>query len=416
MSQERLIVACDFGTTSFRAVICEVDDGGSVTIIGHSEHKCAGFLDGDFIDLKTGSRAIAATVSALEKSTDTFVTGFTYNISGSHLRSVRSMAQVPIGPGPRPIREGDLEEVRQRVRSLAIPFDHKILSVTPVEYVVDRVRGIVDPVGRVGSQLEMHAHLITGSRTVLHNIENAVETSGYQPLGEEVDVLAAAAGLLALPEKEAGVMLIDIGGTATNWVVFAQGTVQANGMVPLGGHHLTQDLAHGLRISCEEAEDAKRERGVVLRSLVDEVPVEVLFEEELPKETPGLLAAILEPRFEEILALVKQDYGDMGQLARLQAGVVLTGGGSRPRGAAQLCEEVFDLPATTRYLPPALAGAESLPQGQWATAIGLSLGAAADAVELDALQAPLGGGGIIHRIRNLFRGGKRNREALSAKA
>ncbi len=407
MSQERFIVACDFGSTEFRGLVSEVNDAGEIFIVAHSSRATQGFQDGDFIDLGTGSRCIAETMNALEASSHTYISGFTYNISGSHLRSLRSTAQVPIGPGPRPIREADMEEARLRVRSLAMPFDQKILAVTPVEYVVDRVRGIVDPLGRVGSQLEMHAHLITGSRSVLQNIENAVELAKYQPLGEEVDVLAAARGVLDTEDKEKGVMLIDIGGLVTNWIVYAGGAILANGSVPFGGTHLTQDLAHGLRVEEEAAEKIKRDCGVVLRSLVDHVPVRILFEENRPEVTPGLVAAIMEPRLEEILTLVKEDFGDLGQLARLQSGVVLTGGGSQCRGTRRLCEEVFDLPAVKRFLPRYLHGSENLPEGQWATVIGLTMWAAADAIAKEDQEAATSGGGVIKRLKGFFRPPKR---------
>ncbi len=403
MSQDRLIVACDFGTTAFRALVAELTPDGRLAVIGSALEPTEGFQDGDFVDLGTGSRCIARTVRALEQDSDIYVSGFTYNISGSHLRSVRSTAQVPIGPGPRPIRASDLDEARTRARSMAIPFDHKILTVAPVEYAVDRVRGVVDPVGRVGSQLEMTAHIITGSRSVLQNIENAIETAKYRPLGEEVDVLAAGAALLTQQEQDDGVMLIDIGGLCTNWAVYRKGAIESNGMVPLGGCHLTGDLAHGLRIEAAEAEEVKRQRGVVLRSLVDQVPLDVLFNEERPAETPGLVAAILEPRLEEILVLVKQDYGDLRGLASLNAGVVVTGGGSRCRGTRRLCEEVLDLPVRRRYLPVGVDGLEDLPEGQWATVLGLAMWAAGDETGDDAENDDRPGGGLLGRIRGMFR-------------
>ncbi|MFN2370489.1 MAG: cell division protein FtsA [Candidatus Krumholzibacteriia bacterium] len=404
MSQGRLLVACDFGTTMFRALATEIGPGGQLEVVGCAQEKAEGFHDGDFVDLATGSRCIARVMRALEADCDIYVTGFTYSISGSHLRSVRATAQVPIGPGPRPIRPADVEEVRGRARTMGIPFDHKILTVTPVEFAVDRVRGVVDPVGRVGSQLEIQAHLITGSRSVLHNIENAVETAKYRPLAEEVDVLAAGEALVTRAEREEGAMLVDVGGHATTWAVYRKGAVVASGSVPLGGHHLSNDLAHGLRVPLEEAEKVKRLRGVVLRSLVDAVPVEVLFEEERPEETPGIVAAILEPRFEEILAHVKKDFGDRRELSRLAAGVILTGGGSRCRGSAQLCEEIFDLPTECRWLPPGLRGADRLPKGQWATVVGLSLCVARDTVEAADAVGPRGTGpGLLGRLRGMLR-------------
>ena len=402
MSQGRLIVACDFGTTTFRALVTETNEHGDLEVVGFAQEKAEGFLDGDFIDLGKGSRCIARTMRQLEAESDIYVTGFTYNISGSHLHSVRATAQVPIGPGPRPIREADLEEARTRARSMSIPFDQKILAVTPVEYAVDRVRGIVDPLGRMGSQLEMQAHLITGSRSVLHNVENAIETAKYKPLGEEVDILATGRALLRPADLEQGVMLIDCGGLATSWAVYRKGAIVAGGMVPLGGEHMTADLAHGLRISGEEAEQVKVTRGVVLRSLVKETSIQALFEEERPEETPGLIAAILEPRVEEIFTYVKSDFGDLRELAGLGAGVVLTGGGSRCRGTRQLCEEVFDLPVQRRHLPRGLIGADKLPEGQWASVLGLSMWAAQDAEGLAENEDRRGKKGFFNWLRGLF--------------
>ena len=404
MSQGRLIVACDLGTTTFRALVTETTETGELEFVGFAQEPAEGFLDGDFVDLGKGSRCIARTMRQLEVDYDIYVTGFTYNISGSHLHSVRATAQVPIGPGPRPIRDADLQEARRRARSMSIPFDHKILTVTPVEYAVDRVRGVVDPLGRMGSQIEMQAHLITGSRSVLHNLENAIETAKYKPLGEEVDILATGRALLRPADLEQGVMLIDVGGLATNWAVYRKGAIVANGMVPLGGEHLTADLAHGLRISPAEAGEAKKNRGVVLRSLVAETSISVLFEEERPEETPGLIAAILEPRVEEIFTYVKNDFGDLRELASLGAGVVLTGGGGRCRGTRQLCEEVFDLPVERRHMPGGLIGADKLPEGQWATVLGLSMWAAHDAEGLAQPEEGHQNGGWLGRLRGFFRG------------
>ncbi len=415
MSQGRLIVACDFGSTGFRALVTETTSNGGLEIVGCAQEKTEGFQDGDFVDLGAGARCIARCIRELESDSDIYVSGFTYNIAGSHLHSVRATAQVSIGPGPRPIRQSDVDEVIKLARSMAIPFDQKILTVTPVEYSVDRVRGVVDPLGRVGSLLEIQAHLVTGSRSVLNNIENAVETAKYKPLGEEVDVMAAGMALLENEEKDQGAMLIDIGGDITNWAVYSKGAILANGSIPWGGNHMTADLAHGLRISREEAESIKLERGVVMRNLVPEVPLSALFEEERPEGTKGLIAAILEPRMEEILTLVKKDFGDTRGLISLGAGIVLTGGGSLCQGTAALCEEIFDLQVQTRYLPGKLAGMEQLPAGQWATVIGLCRWSARDVGQTGAQEEVGQGGGLLGKLRGIFRREDKPKE-LAAKS
>jgi cell division protein FtsA len=234
----------------------------------------------------------------------------------------------------------------------------------------------------------------------VRNVENAIRTAGYAAAGGAIDILSAAMALLEEEEKEEGVLLVDVGGAATGWALFRHGRIVGNGMVPWGGVHMTADLAHGLRISVEAAERIKRERGVALRSLEGDVGTDVLFGIETPEPTPALIAAILEPRLEEIASLVKEDIGDPSLLASLGAGVVLTGGGARCRGSDLLVEEVLDLPVRVRHLPPALAAAERLPAGQWATAAGLSIWAAGGCeTETEEEEETVIARGMLNRLR-----------------
>jgi len=404
MTEGNLIVACDFGTASFRAVVAEVATGRPPRILAGATIAAEGFRDGDFVDLKAGSQAIAQLLREVQDAAGVVVRGFGYNISGSHLRSVMATGQIPLTPGGREITARDIDEVMTMARSLTIPFNHRILAVNPVEFMVDRVGGIHDPVGRAGSRLEVKAHLITGACSVIRNNENAIEKAGFAPAGGAVDVLAAATSLLTAAERERGVLLIDIGGGVTHWAALAGSRLLAIGATPWGGQHLTHDLASGLRIDQETAEAVKCDRGVALRSLVEEVDINVLFEEDNPEETPGLVAAILEPRLEEIVSLVKDALGPDLALNRLQSGIILTGGGSRCRGSRDLVEEVFGLTVKARYLPDDLEGVQQLPPGQWATALGLVLWSGGSE-RAEAVTPPPDGGqvsGWLAWLRRLF--------------
>ncbi len=402
-----VIVACDFGTTVFRAVAVEVLDDGRLAVLGAASERAAGFQDGDFVDLRAGSRAIQRTLRALESAAELEVEAFFHNVAGPHLRSVWARGQVQVGSAPRAIRDRDIEAVIAKARSLAIPFDHQILAVNPVSYTVDRVGNIVDPRGRTGSQLEVQAHLITGSRSVVRNVEQAIDAAGYTAAGHAVDVLAAAACLVSEAEKDAGVLLVDIGGLATHWAMLRAGRLVGVGSVPWGGMHLTRDLSHGLRVELDAAERLKCARGVALRSLVESASLDVLFDDDRPQETPGLVAAILEPRLEEILTLVKSDLGSDRPLTDLAAGLILTGGGSRCDGSVPLCEEVFGMSVQPRFLPDDLPGAEHLGEGQWATALGLALWAGAGAVEPQAPSVPERSTRVVDRLKNWLGGKKR---------
>jgi len=402
MSELPLFVACDLGTTTFRAVVLEVAPGQTPRVVAGASHPAEGFQDGDFVDMKAGSMAVARLLRQLQDAANIDVRGFAFNVSGSHLRSVMATGQIPLGQGGREINDRDVSEVMSMARSLTIPFDQRTLTVNPVEFSVDRVGGVLEPRGRVGSRLEVKAHLITGSSSVINNIENTIVKAGFEPAGHGVDVLSAATCLLTDEERDRGVMIIDVGGSVTHWAALAGGCVLGVGTVPWGGEHLSADLASGLRIDEDEAEVVKCDRGVVLRSLVEDADVNVLFEQEDPVETPGLVAAILEPRLEEIFSLVKDALGPDLPLSRLGAGVVLTGGGSRCRGSRELCEEVFGMAVRARYLPDDLTDSQRLPAGQWASALGLALWGGGAGPAEDTEPEPAARGGWRGWIRRLL--------------
>jgi cell division protein FtsA len=402
MPDAPLIVACDLGTTEFRGVVLELAASGRARIVAGASERAAGFQDGDFVDVKSGSLALGRLMRRLQDEASVDIRGFTFNVSGSHLRSVMATGQIPLGQGGREITDRDVDEVMTMARSLTIPFDHRTLTVNPVEFSVDRIEGVLEPRGRVGSRLEVRAHLITGSSSVIRNIENTIEKAGFEPAGHAVDVLAVSSCLLTDGERGEGVLLVDVGGSVTHWAAMAQGHLLGIGSVPWGGEHLTADLASGLRIETAAAEAVKCDRGVVLRSLVEEADINLLFEEDDPVETPGLVAAILEPRLEEILSLVKEGLGPDLPPARLAAGVVLTGGGSRCRGSRELAEEVFGLPTRSRYLPEGLDDVHRLVPGQWASALGLALwgGGVGPATTTESADEPRRG--FLDRVRDLW--------------
>lgn len=403
MENGHLIVACDLGTTAFRVLVTAVGPEG-LRVLGSGRADTTGFRDGDFVDLARGGRALLAAVEAAETSADVDITGFYYSVSGSHLHAMEARCQFQLGAERRAVTEDDVAEVMGRAHSISIPFDHAILVANPVGFTVDGIGGIVDPVGRLGSHLEVDAHLITGSGTVLQNVEEVFGRIKREPVGWCVDVLAASAVLLSPAEKEMGVVLVDMGGTATQWVVFRHGRIAGFGRLPAGGRLLTDDLAHGLRVSPDQAEEIKRARGVVLRSLVEEVDPEVLFEEEQPVESPGLIATILEPRLEEIFALVKKEIGPDLQSGDLRLGVVLTGGGARCEGTAALAEEVFQRPVDLRLLPADVPGVARLPEDQWATALGLATWAAGDVAGDERGHGNTSRGGVRGLLRRIWPG------------
>lgn len=398
MDHQQLIVTCDLGTTAFRLLVCAPDGQGRLTVLGSSHFEAAGFRDGDFVDIAAGSRALGELIADAEASANVDISGFSYSISGSHLRSLRARSLHQIDPSRRTVSQADVDAVLEKASSIAVPFDHAILANNPVEFTVDGIGGIENPLERQGRTLEVDAYLVTGSGSVQNNLERAIEKAGCKGVAWQIDVLAAAEALLTEEETREGVLFLDIGGAVTQWAVYRFGRIAGSGQVPWGGIHMTQDLSHGLRIGLREAEDIKRKRGIVLRSLTGETDTAVLFEEDNPTESPALVAAILEPRLEEIISLVREDMGDSFRPAEMGAGVVITGGGSRCRGTAALIEEVLDLPVEQRLEPLGLVNAKVLPEGQWATAAGLAF----SLLEDTGAEPAAGGGGVIDWLGGLF--------------
>jgi len=372
METGQLIVACDLGTTIFRAMVVKYLGGGRVEVVGTGEMPCVGFKDGDFTDVGAGVEALKDCLKQAETTANVFVSGFYYNVSGSHLRAFDARSQLRLEPQRRPITQQDVDAVMERAHSISIPFDHSILVANPVAFTVDGIGGISNPVDRQGSHLEVEAHLITGSRSIIGNNENTITKAEYEPVGWCIDILATSAVLLEAEEKERGVLCIDIGGTHSDWILFREGKLAGCGMVPCGGLHLSSDLAQGLRIQLGEAESVKRDRGRVLRHAGDDIDPGVLFAEADPQESPALIAAILEPRMEEILNAVKTVVGERLDPAVLGHGVVLTGGGARCDGTPELAEEIFGLPAEYRDHRHLSGQVKALPDsGNWSTCLGL---------------------------------------------
>jgi cell division protein FtsA len=257
-----------------------------------------------------------------------------------------------------------------------IPSDRQLLHVLPCQYLVDGYDGIIDPTGMAGSRLEVEATLVLAAATSVQNLGKVMDRAGISPAVRELvfSGLASAEAVLLPAEKEVGVLLVDIGGGATEYAVFQRGNLREAGVIPAGGEYITSDLAVGLRIPLGSAEEVKRRHGCVLAGLQpDDEFVEVpdIGGEKLKAVSRRMLAAIIEPRVQEILNFVRQKLGANHPSYLLPGGAVLTGGTAALPGMAQLAAQVLEMPVRIGY-PPALEGVADLVRGpEYATAVGL---------------------------------------------
>jgi cell division protein FtsA len=358
---DNLIVGLDIGTTKICAIVGEVVDG-EVQIIGIGSSPSKGLIKGVVINIESTVDAILKALNEAELMAGCEITRVFTGIAGGHIHSFNSHGIIAIKNGE--VRRSDIARVVDAAGAVAIPPDREVIHILPQEFIVDEQGDIKEPLGMSGVRLEAKVHIVTGAISSAHNIVKCTQRSGI------------TVSELASDEKELGVALIDIGGGTTDLAIFADGSVKHTAVLPLGGNHVTSDIAVGLRTPIAEAERIKLKYGCCLSSMVrrDET-----------MEVPGVggrgpmllprqeLVEIVEPRMEELFMLVQREIVRSGCDDQIVSGIVLTGGTSILEGAPELAENVFDLPVR-RGTPTGIGGlVDVVNSPMYATGVGLVL-------------------------------------------
>ncbi len=386
-----LVAGLDIGSTKTCAVIAELtgergsprssragSEGGRlplVKILGVGQARTGGMRRDVVTDIEGTTECVRTAVKEAELMAGVTIDRVYCGIAGEHMHAAPSTGVVAVGGGE--ITAADLKRVHEVARAVVVPADREILHVLPQEYVLDHRSGIRDPLGMAGTRLEAEIYIITGSTTVTQNIRKAVNRAGYKIEAFVHEPLATALAVIDADEKDVGVALIDLGGTTTEVAVFRDGKMRHLSTIPWGGATVSNDLAKGLSITYAEAERAKEKYGVAFAALVD--PRETV---ELPAPGPGarrevtreLIAHIIEQRLDEILGLCAREIEHTGDISKLGAGIVLTGGGALLTGAVEVAQHVFSLPVRIGTPGDGLTGlSDSVKRPQFATATGLAL-------------------------------------------
>ncbi len=338
------VVGLDIGTTKVAAVVGEMkDDGIHITGVGVSPSK--GLRKGVIVNIESTVNSIKEAIKEAELMAGVKLTSAVVGIGGSHIKGINSHGVIAIKG--REVREEDINRVIDAAGAVAIPMDREIIHIIPQEFVVDDQDGIKDPLGMYGIRLEAKVHIVTGAVTSGQNLLRCTQRAGLEVVDIVLQQIASAEAVLTPEEMELGVALVDIGGGTSDVAVFTGNSIRYTGVVPLGGNHITNDIAFGLRTPYEHAERLKIEHGCALESLVskDEV-VEVpgVGGREPRKISRKVLADIIEARVDEILSLVKTELIKSGFYDLLGSGVVLTGGTALLPGIVEIAEQLFDLP------------------------------------------------------------------------
>ncbi len=344
MDNSEIVVGLDIGTTKVSAVGGEVDSDG-ITVLGVGNVPCRGLRKGVVSNIDWTVRSIRDAVDAAQTMAGVEIRTVYAGVAGSHIRSQASDGVAAISGGE--VTRVDLERVLEGARAIPVDADRQILHVLPREYIVDNQDGIRDPIGMSGVRLQVRVNLITAATSCVQNVIRCVERCGLSVADVVLEPLASAEAVLSDDEKEIGVAVIDIGGGTTDLLLYVEGGIAHTSVIPVGGNNVTNDVAAGLRTPMGEAERLKRNFGCALgRMVADEEEVEVpgVGGHAPRKAARRVLSDIIEPRVEEIFALVRKRIEDTGMLEQLSAGAVLTGGAvllerrgdSRHAGATRL--------------------------------------------------------------------------------
>jgi len=374
---ERTVVGIDVGTTKVCTLVGQMGGGGGLRIVGVGVVPSKGLRKGVVVNVSEATEAIAASVEKAERISGYKIEHAHVGVAGAHVSSFNSRGVVAVSRG-HSITEDDVSRVLDAALAIAIPHNREVIHAVPRGYIVDGQDGVRDPLGMHGFRLEVEAHIITGAATSLHNLGKCVNQVGIEVDEFVLAPLASGRAVLTNNEREMGVVLADIGGGTTDMAVFIEGSVWHTAVLAVGGNHLTNDVAVGLRAPFATAEEIKEKYGYARADGVgaDETVEVAVFGEDSWQAVPRrFLAEIIEARAAEILNLMLQEVKRSGYDGLLPAGVVLCGGGSQLGGGWKGVRvgEILQLP-TRIGAPRDLQGlVDVLSTPAYATGVGLLL-------------------------------------------
>ncbi|HEY1419140.1 MAG TPA: cell division protein FtsA [Candidatus Dormibacteraeota bacterium] len=375
MSRRKKTVGLDLGTSRVAVVISESDEPDApVSIIGVGESPSEGLRKGVVVNLEKTIASIQAAAVAAERMAGQRIETVVVSLGGTHLFSQNSMGVVAVAHGDHEIGEDDVHRVVEASRAISVASDRQVIHVIPRAYTVDGQDGVRDAIGMTGHRLEVETNIVTGAQTAVQNVIKCVHGAGFDVEDVVCAGLAAGEGVLSRQEIELGVCLVEIGAGTTNVVVYNEGTARHLAVLPVGGNHVTSDIAIGLRTTLDEAEGLKLNYGHALPDVIDHaerVEVRQVGGDRIQALPRRFLAEIIGPRMVEIFQMAREEVRKSGFDQLLPAGVVVAGGGSRLMGTMDAAQAVFNTSARLGQ-PTGLAGLADKAQGpSFAVAAGL---------------------------------------------
>jgi cell division protein FtsA len=366
-----LLVALDIGTSKVVAIVAELKGEGHYEVIGLGQSESKGLKKGVVVNIEATVQSIQRALEEAELMADCKITNVFTGIAGSHIRSFNSSGMVAIKE--KEVTQTDVARVIETAKAINIPTDQQVLHILTQEFIIDGQEDVREPIGMSGIRLEVKVHIVTGAVSAAQNIVKCVRRCGLEVNDLILQPLASSLAVLTEDEKELGVVLVDIGGGTTDIAIFSEGAIRHTAVIPIAGDQITSDIAMALRTPTPDAEDIKVDYGIAKQALADPDEIEVpgLGERGPRTLSRQALAAVVEPRVEELFSLVQQVVRESGYEELLSSGVVLTGGASMMLGMVELGEDIFLKPV--RIGVPEYAGglADVVRNPRYSTAMGL---------------------------------------------
>jgi len=369
-----IVVGLEIGTSKVCAVVGELNAEGAVNIVGLGQSRSRGVRKGEIIDAPQAEEDIRNAIVEAEQMADAEICSVYLGVTGAHIRGFNNRGVHPVVSADREISEDDVQDVLKNAKTINLPAQNHVIHAIRQHFLVDGQDGITNPVGMLGARVEVDVHVVHGN---FNRLQNAIRTvKGLQLEVDEIvfNGLASSLALLTNEQKELGALVIDIGGGTTEYVVYADGVIKHVGVLAVGGDHVSNDLAYGLKVPLGRAEQLKIQHGsAILDESVKGQSLTITNELGLPLKTVNLehLRRIMTLRLEEIFQFIGQDLENAGLLDYLRAGVFLSGGCARIPQIAQLAERVLQMPVCVGKTNSISGLKSALDQPEFATTIGL---------------------------------------------
>ena len=374
MYNSQIIVGLEIGTSKVSVAVGEVSENKVVNIIGIGQAKSRGVRKGEIIDVALAEEDVRNAIVEAEQVADVEIRSVFLGVTGSHIRGFNNTGVHPVVSADREISTTDIQDVIKNARAINLPTDHSVVHSIRQHFRVDGQDGVQNPEGMLGAKIEVDVHVVSGRYNRLQNPIRLVSGLHLEVENISSSALASSLAVLGTEQKELGTLVIDLGAGVTEYAVYSAGVIKHTGVLAVGGDHVSNDLAYGLKVPLARAEQLKIDHG---SALIDPEAgnreIDLSDDSLIPGRQVNLghMHKIMSMRLRETFELIARDIGQAGLIEYLRAGVVLCGGGARTSHITGLARDVFNLPVAIGRASTVSGIKNALDEPEFATSVGL---------------------------------------------